>query len=224
MAESARPSAWQTVLRWSQLLIGLYGFGVAIPLMIRSDLGLGPWDAFHVGINNLTGISIGTASILVGLVIVIASYGLGVRPGPGTIVNMILIGVFIDLMLPFIPEAPDWRWGVGYYAIAVVLSGASTGMYIGAGLGSGPRDGLMIAASRRTEWPVQRVRTLIELSALGAGWAMGGPVGVGTLLYALTVGPAVQLGLQLFGALPGPARTRTPEGTYPRVGDPVAGP
>lgn len=198
--------------RWTQLVVGLFGFGIAVPLMIRSGLGLGPWDALHVGIHYLTGISVGAASILVGLAIVAASYPLGVRPGAGTIANMVLIGIFIDLVLPLTPQASDWVVGLAYYAAALLLGGLATGMYIGAGLGSGPRDGLMIGLSARNGWPVRRVRTLIELSALVAGWGMGGPVGVGTVLFAIAIGPAVQLGFQLFGVTHAPrARGQVPQ-------------
>lgn len=201
MVEIVRPAA-----RWAQLVAGLLGIGIAIPLMIRSGLGLGPWDAFHVGIHELTGISVGSASVLVGLVIVLASYPLGIRPGPGTIANMILIGAFIDIVLPRVPDAAGWAAGLGYYVVGIGLAGLSTGMYIGARLGNGPRDGLMIGLSAAGGWPVRRVRTMIEMAALLAGWGMGGAVGVGTILFAVTIGPVVQIGLQLFGALP-PAPT-----------------
>jgi uncharacterized protein len=188
--------------RWLQLLVGLFGFGLSIPLMIRSGLGLGPWDAFHLGINRLTGISVGTASILVGLVIVLGGVVLGIRPGPGTIANMILVGVFIDLTLPWIPPVSAWAYGLAYYAVAIGISGICTGMYIAAGLGNGPRDGLMIGLSRWRGWPVRRTRTAIEVFVLLAGWLMGGTIGVGTVIFALSIGPAVQAGLHAFGALP----------------------
>lgn len=173
--------------------------------MLRSQLGLGPWDAFHVGISRLTPLSIGVASIVTGLAILAGSRLLGVRPGVGTVANMVLIGVFIDILLPLVPAARGWAMGLAYYLPAVLVVGLCTGMYIAARLGSGPRDGLMLALAARTGWPVRRVRTLIELSALGAGWAMGGQVGVGTLLFAATVGPAAQWGLRLFGVTPAPA-------------------
>lgn len=198
---SAAPARGRTG-RWVQLVVGLLGYGLAVPLMIRSGLGLGPWDAFHVGLHNLTGISVGVASILVGLLIVIGSFRLGVRPGPGTIANMVLIGLFIDLIMPLIPDAGGWELGLAYFVVGIILSGVATGMYIGAGLGSGPRDGLMLGVSRLRGWPVRRVRTGIEMMALLAGWGMGGTVGVGTVLFAAAIGPAVQVGLQLFGALP----------------------
>ena len=196
--------------RWLQLILGLAGFGISIPLMIRSQLGLGPWDAFHVGLHNQTGISIGLASILVGLVIVMGSYFLGIRPGPGTLANMALIGVFIDLVLPFIPDAPTMLHGLAYYAVGIVLMGISSGMYMGAGLGNGPRDALMLGLSLTWKWPVRRVRTIIELSALGGGWALGGAIGIGTLIFALSNRPAAPRGLPLVGALPPPAPSPSP--------------
>ena len=167
--------------------------------MIRSRLGLGPWDAFHVGLHNLTGISVGMASILAGLVIVIGSFAIGVRPGWGTLANMILIGVFIDLLLPWMPAAQGVAWGFAYYLPAILICGLATGVYIAAGLGKGPRDGLMIGLSARSGWPVGRVRTLLELSVLLMGWAMGGRIGIGTLLFAFGIGPATQWGLRVCG-------------------------
>lgn len=178
--------------------------------MIQSGLGLGPWDAFHVGLHNVTGITVGTASILAGLVIIVGSYPLGVRPGPGTLANMILIGAFIDLILPRLPVAPSFVMGFVYYAAGIALAGLSTGMYMGARLGNGPRDGLMIGVATVTDWPVRRVRAGIELSALLGGWLMGGAIGIGTVIFALTIGPAVQAGLKMFGVLPPPRRVRLP--------------
>jgi len=185
--------------RWLRLLVGLGLFGFAIAAMIRAGIGLGPWDAFHVGIHRVTGISIGAASIAVGLAIVLGTLRIGVRPGPGTLANMVLIGVFIDLMLPRIPEAAGTVVGIAMFVGAVALCGLATGLYISAGLGEGPRDGLMVGVSRRTGWSVRSVRTAIELSALASGWAMGGQVGLGTVIFALTIGISAQWGLRLFG-------------------------
>jgi uncharacterized membrane protein YczE len=197
-----RPDGRSLVRRWAQLLAGLTGFGVAIALMIRSGLGLGPWDAFHVGLSVHLPITVGMASIGTGLAVLLASLLLRVRPGPGTVANMVLIGLAVDALLPVVPPARGWLAGLAYFLPALVLMGLCTGMYIGAGLGSGPRDGLMLALAQRTGWPVKHVRTGIELSALGAGWAMGGSVGVGTVLFALAVGPSAQWGLRLFGLVP----------------------
>jgi uncharacterized protein len=206
--------------RWAQLIAGLFGYGVAIPLMIQSGLGLGPWDAFHLGLHFQTGISVGMASILVGVAIVAGSYCLHIRPGAGTIANMVLIGVFIDLILPRVPAASSWSVGLAYYLVGIVVVGLATGMYIGAGLGKGPRDGLMVGISASQGWSVRRVRTAIEIAALAGGWAMGGTIGVGTILFALTIGPTTQLGLQMFGALPTPRlRSSEPDpGARPRRG------
>ncbi len=203
------PQARRYSLQWGQLMAGLVVYAIAICLMIKSDLGLGPWDAFHVGIHKLTGISIGMASIMVGAVIIVGTLFLSVKPGFGTVANMVLIGVFIDLLMPFVPKSAFWGVGVLYYTAGVALSGLATGMYIAAGLGKGPRDGLMIAISSRTGSPVGRVRTVIEIVVLGFGWLMGGKIGVGTVLFALTIGPATQWGLYVFGlsATGGPKTT-----------------
>ena len=189
-------------LRWLQLVLGLAGWGLAASLMVRANLGLGPWDALHVGLHLKTGIGVGVASILAGGVILIASWPLGVRPGVGTIANMVGIGATIDLLLPVIPPAVGWVRGLAYFGTAIVLAGWFTGVYVAAGLGKGPRDGLVIGLAERTGWPVRRVRTLIELSVLGVGWALGGPLGAGTLLFAVGIGPAMQWGLRRWGVLP----------------------
>lgn len=196
------PVARGAPARWVRLMVGLFGCGLAVALMIQSRLGLGPWDAFHVGLHRITGLTVGTVSILVGVVIVCGTWFMDVRPGAGTLVNMVMIGVFIDLLLPVVPQAPHWSWGFGYYVVAIIVFGLATGLYLGARLGSGPRDGMMIGLSERSGWPVRRVRTLVELGVLAAGWLMGGRVGVGTVLFAFTVGPAMQWGMQIGGLLP----------------------
>lgn len=194
-----------TLARWARLFGGFAVVAVAIALMIRSGLGLGPWDAFHVGLNRVAGISIGTASIVAGLVILLGTLFLGVRPGPGTMANMVFIGLMLDVALRFVPAARGRGWGLAYYVVALVMCGISTGMYISAGLGKGPRDGLMLVLSERWGWPVRRVRTLLEMAVLLFGWLLGGPVGVGTILFTALIGPSAQWGLQLFGVLPSTA-------------------
>jgi uncharacterized membrane protein YczE len=169
--------------------------------MIRGGLGLGPWDAFHVGVARISGLSVGVASIAVGLLIVLGNYSLRIRPGPATIANMVLIGVFIDLILPWVPAPSSLTAAVAYQVVGIALVGLATGMYLGARLGAGPRDGLMTALSARWGWSIRRTRTLIEVIALGAGWAMGGTVGIGTIMFTLAVGPAAQFGMRMFGLL-----------------------
>lgn len=178
-------------------------FGVVIAMMLRSGLGLGPWDAFHAGVSRLTGITIGQASIVVGVVVLAGSMAMGVRPGIGTLANMVLVGVATDLAYPLVPSAASLGGGIVtgilYYVVAIAVGGYATGMYIGARLGAGPRDGLMVGLSSRFEWPVRRVRTCIELAALVAGWGMGARLGLGTVMFMLGIGPATQWGMRRFG-------------------------
>jgi uncharacterized membrane protein YczE len=193
---------------WAQLVGGLFGYGLAVVMMIQSRLGLGPWDAFHQGLSARAGISVGVASILTGAAVVALSFGIGIRPGVGTVANMVLIGWFIDLLHPWIPVATGAASAYAYFIAGIAVCGLSTGVYIAAGLGKGPRDGLMLQVAARSGWPVRRVRTLIELSALGVGWWLGGSVGVGTVLFALGIGPAAQWGLKVCGVHTGaPAAT-----------------
>ncbi|HEX6289884.1 MAG TPA: hypothetical protein VFZ66_11865 [Herpetosiphonaceae bacterium] len=196
---------------WAQLGIGLFGYALAVRLMIASRLGLGPWDSFHVGLSGLTGMSIGMANIVCGLLIVAASWWIAIRPGIGTLANMVGISIFLDLLQPLVPAAPSWSWALGYHVVGILLCGLTTGVYIGAGLGKGPRDGLMVGLSNRTGWPVRRVRTLIEIVVLACGWLMGGTIGLGTIMFAFGIGPAVQWGLRLCGVLDGPRGERTRE-------------
>ena len=197
--------------RWAQLLGGLLAFAIAIALMIRSGLGLGPWDAFHYGLHRLTGLTVGLASILAGVIVVGISVAMKVKPGPATLANMVLVGVFTDLVLPLVPSAAGWGPGLAYHVFGIGLMGLATGMYISAGLGSGPRDGLMAALSVRYGWSIQRTRTLIELSVLALGWAMGGMLGVGTVLFAAAIGPSVQWGMRLFGLVKRHGIAATPD-------------
>jgi uncharacterized protein len=186
--------------------------------MIRSNLGLGPWDAFHLGLHLVTGISIGTASILVGLLIIAGTLFIGIRPGPGTLANMLLIGIFVDLILPVVPEASGLVWSLAYFLTGIVITGLATGCYIGAGFGKGPRDGMMMGISARTGWSVRRVRTGIEVAVLAGGWLMGGTIGWGTILFTLLIGPATQWGLQLFRVtIESPVSKAEPEGANVRT-------
>lgn len=187
--------------QWTEFTLAMMGFGVAASLMIRSGLGLGPWDSFHLGLHHLTGMTVGTASIVAGIAIVAGSRLIGARPGIGTLANMLMVGIFMDVMLPFVPPASGWMSALGFHLAGIALAGFCTGLYFATGLGKGPRDGLVVAVSERGGWPVGRVRTAIELIVLAAGWSMGGTVGVGTVLFALLIGPAMQWGIGLFQAL-----------------------
>ena len=193
----------------------MLGFGLSISLMIRSHLGLGPWDAFHVGINHLTGMSVGSASILTGLIIIIGMTAAGEPPRFGTVVNMFAIGIFLDLLLPFIPDASGLAAELAFALVGIALAGLCTGLYISTGLGKGARDGLSMWLSRITSVPVRRVRMIVELAVLAAGWAMGGTIGIGTVLFSLLIGPSMEQGLRLFGALPALPSASSPDASPP---------
>jgi len=188
--------------QWVQLIFGLSMYGLAISFMMQSHFGLGPWDLVHQGINKLTGLKVGLVSELVGFALMAMLLVVDIRFGWGTISNIILIGLVTDLTMPFIPAVSSWPWQLGYYLVALLLCGIGIGAYIGANMGAGPRDSFMLFLVRRFNWPVRHVRTGIELSVLFLGWIMGGDVGWGTLLFAVSIGPAVQWGLKLFKALP----------------------
>jgi uncharacterized membrane protein YczE len=174
--------------RLVQLYIGLALYGLGIALQVASGLGNDPWDVFHQGLARHFGLSIGVWIIIAGAVVMLAWIPLRQRPGIGTISNVILIGVFADLFLWLLPEpgALAARWT--YLITAVLAGGFATGCYIGAGLGPGPRDGLMTGLAARGH-SIRVVRTAIELAVLGTGWLLGGTVGVGTVLYAVAIGP-----------------------------------
>jgi uncharacterized membrane protein YczE len=185
--------------RRGQLTLGLLLFGVGIALMVRSNLGLSPWEVLHQGISRHTGIPIGTVSILMGLPILLAWLPLRQRPGWGTLLNIVLIGLVTDLSLPLLPETAALAPRAALLVAGVLAIGMGSGMYLGADMGAGPRDGVMMGLARRTGLSVRLVRTAIELSVLGLGWLMGGTVGIGTLLFALGIGPIVQFALRLSG-------------------------
>jgi uncharacterized membrane protein YczE len=184
-----------------QLLGGLLLFGASLALLVRSRLGLDPWDVFHQGLAVQSGIPIGTVTILVGAVVLLLWIPLGQRPGIGTIANVILVGLSLDATLAVIPAPADLgvRWA--YLVVGIVLNGIATGAYIGAALGPGPRDGLMVGIANRGH-SLRVVRTAIELTVLVIGWLLGGTVGVGTVLFAVTIGPIVHVTI--------PALTRRP--------------
>jgi len=198
-------AAFRPRLTWRkalQILIGLELWAVAVALWVHGGLGLGPWDAFHYGLHVQTGMTIGTASIAVGVLILGVTYSMGLRPGAATLLNMIFIGVFIDLTLPLVPESTSTWLSWTYLIAGLPLCGIASGMYIGAGHGHGPRDGLMMVLTQRTGWPVRRVRTIMEITVLILGWLMGGTVGIGTVVITLLIGPAVHWGLRMFDAAP----------------------
>ena len=177
--------------RLIQLFAGLFLFGFSTALMVRADLGLNPWDVFHQGLFEQVGGSFGTVVIAVGAAVMLLWIPLRQRPGFGTIANMIVIGLAADFSLGFLPHPEGLPLRAAWLVGGIVLNGIAGGAYIGAALGPGPRDGLMTGLSARTGWPLRRVRTGIEVAALAIGVALGGTIGVGTVLYAVAIGPLV---------------------------------
>jgi len=182
-------------------MFGLFLFGFGTGLTVLSALGVPPWDVLHDGIRINTPLTFGQAAILVGFVLIVISVAFGIRPGVGTIANMLFVGLFIDLTL-FIGEV----WTVDERALwlraaimiaGILLVGLGSALYIGAGMGAGPRDSLMVVVGSRTRLSIGIARTLIEGCALVGGALLGGALGLGTALFALTIGPAVQLFFRL---------------------------
>src|SRR3954471_16090387 len=182
----------KATLRGAALLVGLSGYGFSMAVMVRAGLGLDPWDVFHQGLARHTGMTIGVASAVVGVAVLLAWIPLRNRPGIGTIANVIVIAITVDLGMLFMEQPTSMPVRIAMMVGAVVLNAVSTVLYVGAGLGPGPRDGLMTGLVVRTGLSVRLVRTSIEATVLTVGWLLGGTVGVGTVLYAFGIGPLVQ--------------------------------
>ena len=184
-----------------RLIIGLYLFGLGIAFQIRATLGLAPWDVFGQGLANITGLSFGLATVLASALILLLWIPLKQKPGLGTIFNALLIGPFIDLSLRIVPSAADWGivGQIGWYVLGMAIIALGTGVYIGARLGPGPRDGLMTGSVKKFGKPVWIVRTVLEGGATLIGLAFGGPVGLGTVLFVVGIGPMVQVSMRAFG-------------------------
>nr|WP_090341581.1 hypothetical protein [Mycolicibacterium malmesburyense]CRL71610.1 integral membrane protein [Mycolicibacterium malmesburyense] len=185
------------VARGLVLLVGLTGYGFSIAVMVRAGLGLDPWDVFHQGLARHTGMSIGLASAVVGAAVLLAWIPLRNRPGVGTVANVVVIAVTVDAGLWLLATPTSLPLRIAMMVGAVVLNAISTVLYVGAGLGPGPRDGLMTGLVERTGLSVRLVRTSIEATVLVAGWLLGGTVGVGTVVYAFGIGPLVQFFLRI---------------------------
>ena len=184
--------------RLPRLVLGLLLCGTGVALMIDADLGLAPWDVLHQGIANHTDLGIGTVAIIVGFVVLLMWLPLKERYGIGTLCNVVLIGLTINVMLDHVlPHDPPTGVRVAFLVVGTFLFGPGSGLYIGVGMGAGPRDGLMTALAARG-YSVRVVRTVLEVSVLLIGFALGGTVGAGTLLFAFTIGPNVHFWLERF--------------------------
>ncbi|MEO5608391.1 MAG: hypothetical protein ABIQ61_09520 [Ornithinibacter sp.] len=183
--------------RIAQLLAGLVLYGVSMSLLLRAGLGLEPWGVLQYGLIQHVPMSYGDMSIVVSFFVLLLWIPLRQWPGLGTILNAVVIGVAINITLSVLPDIQGLWWRVVVMLVAVLGNGIAGAMYIGSQLGPGPRDGLMTGLSRRTGWSIRLVRTGLEVTVVTLGWFLGGVVGVGTVLYALLIGPAVQLFLPI---------------------------
>ncbi|MFC8534392.1 YitT family protein [Streptomyces sp. NPDC057249] len=202
MSETLAPRGAHLTRRLVQLYAGLALYGASSALLVVAGLGLEPWGVLHQGLAERTGISIGVVSIIIGAIVLVLWVPLRQRPGLGTVSNVFAVGIAMDGTLALVPEAHGLVARAGVMVAGIVLNGVATGLYISARFGPGPRDGLMTGLHRRTGRSIRLVRTAIEIAVVVTGFLLGGSLGVGTVLYALAIGPLAQVFLRLF-AVPG---------------------
>lgn len=195
-SHSSRPG--HLARRLFQLYAGLALYGASSALLVRSGLGLEPWNVLHQGLSERTGLSMGLVLTIVGATVLLLWIPLRQRPGLGTVSNVLVIGAAMDATLAVVPDAHGLPARVAFMVAGIVLNGAATGLYIAARFGPGPRDGLMTGLHQRTGVSIRVVRTAIEITVVATGFILGGTVGVGTLLYAVAIGPLAQLFLRVF--------------------------
>jgi Predicted membrane protein len=181
-----------------RVIIGLFIYGGGLALMVSADIGLSPWDVLAMGISIQTTLSFGWATVLVSGLVLLLWIPLKVKLGVGSVLNAVLVGLFADLWLLFLPSYELLISKIAVFAIGTVTIGLATGLYISAGLGKGPRDGLMVGTAEKTKKPFWMVRSFYEILVLVIGFSLGGPVGLGTIIFVVSIGYLTQLGLQLF--------------------------
>jgi uncharacterized membrane protein YczE len=181
-----------------QLYVGLALYGVSSALLVEAGLGLEPWNVLHQGLAELTGLTIGVVSIVVGAAVLLLWIPLRQRPGLGTVSNVFVVGIAMDGTLALVPDVRSLAVRIPLLSAGIMLNGVATGLYISARFGPGPRDGLMTGLHRRTGRSIRLMRTAIEVAVVATGFALGGTVGIGTVLYAVSIGPLAQLFLRVF--------------------------
>lgn len=194
-----------------QLLVGLALFGAGCAVMIEAGIGLDPWTVFAEGISNRTGLGIGWVVNLTGFLVLLAWIPLRQRPGIGTVANILLVGTAIQLTLPLLSTPEPWLARVAMFLAGTLLVGIASGIYLGARWGAGPRDGLMTGLHERFGWPIWASRLGVEATVLLVGWLLGGTVGLGTVLFAVLIGPIVHVSVPLFDRRRSSRRARTPD-------------
>lgn len=188
------------VTRLIRLIFGLFLYALGMATTLMAQIGYAPWDVFHAGLAGTAGISIGTATIAAGIVVIVLAWALKEKIGLGSLLNMVLVGLFLDLILwlRLVPAAGSYGLGVLMLILGLMIIALGSYFYISSGFGAGPRDSLMVALARKTKLPVGVCRGGVELTALILGWRLGGMVGVGTILSALLIGFCLQLVFRLF--------------------------
>lgn len=194
--------------RIARCVAGLALFGIGIALLLDADLGAAPWDVFHTGVSELTGLPVGTVIIVTGVALLLVWIPLGERPGLGTLLNAVEIGLVVDLVLPIVPEPDRLVARLAMMATGVVVVAIGSGLYLGAGLGPGPRDGLMTGLARHG-LSIRMARTGIEITVLVVGVVLGGAIGLGTAMFALGIGPLVHVFLPRLTMSPAPRAALT---------------
>ena len=189
----AQLRAGRLAVRLPLLVAGLYLYGASLAMMVRGSLGVAPWDVLHVGVARYVPLTLGQTVIVLSFVVLLLWIPLRERPGLGTLANALLVGLSTDLTLGLLAAPAAWWARAGLLAGGILLNAVATGLYIGSQFGRGPRDGLMTGLVRRTGLSVRVVRTSIEVTVVALGWLLGGPLGAGTVLYAVLIGPLVQV-------------------------------
>jgi len=182
-----------------RLLLGLYLVGLGLAMMIHTGLGVPPWDVLSQGLQVQTGWSFGTCAVVISGIVLLIWIPIRQQPGIGTVINAILIGPFADLSKPLMPELSGWFANLVWMILGLIAVAIGAGLYISANLGAGPRDGLMVGLTRVSGWPFWVIRTIGESVVLITGWLLGGTVGIGTALFAISIGTLMQLTMKWFG-------------------------
>ncbi|MFT4135900.1 YczE/YyaS/YitT family protein [Microbacterium sp.] len=180
-----------------QLLLGLCLYGVGCALTVRAGIGVDPWTVFAEGVSKQTGVGIGWVTNVIGFLVLLLWLPLRQRPGIGTALNILLVGTSMQATLEVVPAIDGWLWQGATFFAGVLLVALASGLYIGAHFGPGPRDGLMTGLHARLGWPIWTARCVVEATVLVTGWFLGGTVGIGTVLFAVLIGPLVHVALPL---------------------------